>query len=335
MSSSFTNSIRVSIPDRVYVSLQQRAASKQQEARAQGTFSNRRSTVTTYLAFAFRMGFIPATPSYQQFTAYIEYITLTVKSPKTVMNKVSHVRAHMTSIGEPLSPFYHPRVMALLEAIKRDKVYVPRPKSPIPMEALRRIILQFKDNPVGRMERAVVLLLYHGALRQSEALPPSVASFLATSHLTRGDVRLSKGFGMVLIKAAKNLQYHDQQRDVTLYPVEEQLFCPITSLMQVIQDTPTAHKTDPMFMFPDTRMPVPTTYMNKRWRKTLIKLAIAPAPFSLHSLRKAAATEAHRAGCSDQQIKDFGGWASDAYKTYIVRTLPTPVHKAVTQAISK
>ena len=42
---------------------------------------------------------------------------------------------------------------------------------------------------------------------------------------------------------------------------------------------------------------------------------------SLHSLRKAAATQAHLEGCADPLIQRLGGWKSNAYRTYITKTI--------------
>ena len=330
---SLTRFNHLSSADPVFELLQQKAALRQTFSRAKGTFKNRQSTLKTYLAFCFRMKVDPQAPSYQQFTAYMEYAMISAKSPKTILNKVAHIRMHMKSVGVPLAPFYHQRVQAALDAIKRDKSYIPRPKLPIPMSALKKVLAQFHTDPMGRMQTAVVLLIFHGALRQSEVLPPSIKSFSCTYHLTRDDVRLTPDFAMVKIKAGKNLQLYNQSREVTLIPAKDKRYCPISALQAVLDDTPTASPEEPMFMFPHSRLPVPTSFMNARWLRVLKTLGISPAPFSLHSLRKAAATEAHRSGCSDQQIKDFGGWTSSAYKHYITRDSHATVNLAISKAL--
>ena len=288
-----------------------------------------------YLAFSYRMSFDPNHPTYQEMTAYIEYIMIAVRSPQTVLNKIAHIRGHMTSSGVKLAPFFHPKVLAALEAIKRDKSHVPQPKLPLPMCSLRRVMAHLPQDKMGHIQAAVILLIYHAALRQGEVLPPAVKQFNATYHLTRGDVRLLTDFGMIRIKSGKTLQYHNQTRDLTIHQSMDERYCPVKALRKVVMDTPTQNPHDPMFMFPDTRLPVPKTYMNGAWREVLSALHIPSAPFSLHSLRKAAATEAHRAGCPDLEIKDYGGWTSDAYKLYITKKPKTQVQTAISKALAK
>ena len=160
-----------------------------------------------------------------------------------------------------------------------------------------------------------------------------MGQYNATYHLTRGDVRLTQDYGMVRVKAGKNLQQYDQLREVTVYPTQDPRYCVIKAMQAVIRDTPTLSNNNPMFMFPDTRQPVPMTFMNKHWAKALKALHIPTAPFSLHSLRKAAATEASRAGWHNADIQKFGGWASDAYKTYICTDSNSKVQRAIGLAL--
>lgn len=313
--------------------LQARAASRHAKSRAPGTFNNRNATVREYLGFSYTMKFSPQTPTYQELTAYMEFSMMRAKSPRTMANKIAHIRVYMKDVGADLKPFFHPKVLSVLEGIKRDKTYIPRPKIPMPMTALRRVVQALGNDKPGRLQAAIILVIYHAALRQSDLLPPAVSLFDYTYHLTRGDVRLLSDFGMLRLKGGKTLQHYDQTREVTIHAAPQEMYCPLVALKRVIQDTPTLSPRDPMFMFPDSRAPVPTTYMNGIWAKVLDKLNIQKAPFSLHSLRKAAATEASRAGCSDQDIQQFGGWTSDAYKAYIYKQPQTSVQAAVSAAI--
>lgn len=96
-------------------------------------------------------------------------------------------------------------------------------------------------------------------------------------------------------------------------------FCPVRAMRTVLLETPTVLTSDPLFMFPHTRKPVPTTFLAQVLKDHLIKMGLPSLTksISLHSLRKAAATDAFAGGCPELTIKQYGTWSSSAYTPYI------------------
>lgn len=136
---------------------------------------------------------------------------------------------------------------------------------------------------------------------------------------TRADCSFSPHQCVINIKTGKNMKLAGQSRTITLLPADKLYCCPVRAMSRVLTDTPTISPRDPILMFPDNRAPVPCSFIIKQihlYLKQFGHVHLIPK-ISLHSLRKSVATNAFVDGCSQLSIKNFGGWSSDAYTTYI------------------
>lgn len=169
----------------------------------------------------------------------------------------------------------------------------------------------------GTVLRSSLLCLYYGALRQSKLLPKTTAYWDPLIQPTRGDCILNFDKCTFYIKKAKNMQLAGQGRTVELFRAENSYACPVRAMFNLFLDTPTISPQDPLIMFPDTRAPVPCSFVIGQLHKYLIDLGYANIvpKTSLHSLRKSAATNAFAEGCPELTIRNYGGWSSD--RTYI------------------
>lgn len=252
---------------------------------------------------------------FQDVCAYIEYVTSFGASANTVKNKLSHVRVHYTLLdldSDVLS------VVRSIDAIERDPEYEPRTKDPLPPSVFRDILGFLPHDVNGIITRAALLVLYYGALRQSELLPISVSKWDAKKHPMRQDLTFSQDSCALYINHGKNMQKSGQHRIIQLASVHDERFCPVRALTAMVAQVPATHD-QPLFVFPRTNKPVPSSYVNRQYHAALDHLQIPNAKrrFSLHSLRKAAATNAFTGGCSELSIKRYGAWSSSAYTTYI------------------
>lgn len=299
--------------------LQERARERQRKARAAGTNRNRRSAVSLYLAFCLRMNVDPYTAQYQDLCGFIEYLRENENSPATIRNKFAHIRAHLSLVGTINAQVFHTRVTRALDACDRDKTHVPNVKDPIDPNVFAQVLLNIPFDKIGTVIRASLLCLYYGALRQSELLPKTTGMWDPSTQPTRGDCVLTLDKCTINIKKAKNMQLSGQGRHVQLLRAHNSHFCPVRAMFNLFLDTPTLAPGDPLIMFPDNRTPVPCSFIIAQLHKILIDLGYSNlvAKISLHSLRKSAATNAFADGCPELTIRNFGGWSSDAYKTYI------------------
>lgn len=299
--------------------LQQSASRRQQSARAPGTFKNHHSSVRVYLAFCQRMHLAPYQVTYQDVCVFIEYLVKFISAPSTIKNKISHVRTHFALMEEPLNVFNHPRVARAIDALERDKTHVSRAKRPLAPHILSQILYALSFDPLSNILRSVFLCICYGAMRQSELLPCSVNKWSAENQPTRSDVTLAQHQCIIFVKKAKNMQKAGQSRNIILASVQDRALCPVSAFERVFLDTPTRRPNDPLYMFPDKRTPIPVSYVKNQLERLLVHTGNGDSiPYiSLHSLRKATATNAYNQGCDELSIKRYGAWSSDAYATYI------------------
>lgn len=276
----------------------------------------------------------PYAISYQDVCGYVEFIAMHGAGPNTIRNKLSSIRTHMGLVDAHVPAMVHPRVNRALDAIERDKTVISRVKEPLPPDVFRDVLINMPDHYIGNIARAALLVLYYGALRQSEIMPRSVNSWDPRVQTTRVDCMIETERCVLFIKHAKNLQKFNQNKTVIMAVASHAKLCPVSSLRLVLSEVPTQALSDPLFMFRDSRKAVPSSIvlnmlhdvMRRRGHQHLIQKT------SLHSIRKAAATNAHLSGCSELSIQNYGGWNSDAHKAYI-RTSNQRVNKSLIDAL--
>lgn len=318
---------------REYQYLQGRVALRQGLARAAGTQRNHRSAVAEFLAFCLRMQLQPYHLCYQDVCAYVEYLASHAGSPSTIKNKLSSVRVHMGLLEVSRGPFLHPRVNRAIDAIEREKSRAPRPKQPLPPMEFKSVLHAIPTDYLGNVLRASLLVLYYGALRQSELLPRTVRLWSSSVQPTRSDCHLSLNQCSIHINYAKNLQRYDQSRNAVMEVASDPALCPVRALHVVLRNSPCQAPTDPIFVFSDGQ-PVPSSFVLKQLHIIMRRCGYHDliSQTSLHSIRKAAATNAHDQGCSQLSIQNYGAWQSDAYRSYI-RTKNMAVNRSLIQSL--
>lgn len=261
----------------------------------------------------------PYQAQYQDICSYVEYLTDHIRAPSTIRNKISQVRVHLGLAEVSLEQVNHPRVARALEALDRDKSYIPRVKSPLEPCHLYAILSNVKVDPLGNVVRAALLTIYFGALRQSELLPRTVKTWNPMTQPTLGDLVVTADTCTITIKTGKNMQRVGQHRQVVLERVENPVVCPVRAIQIVLCYNEGSCPSDPIFTFPRTAVPITAPKVTKIMHQVMkdIGLAHLVAKVSLHSIRKSAATDAYMAGCSETSIRHYGGWTSSAYRSYI------------------
>ena len=143
----------------------------------------------------------------------------------------------MRLAGASLEGFNHILVTRALDAISRRKDHVSNKKDAILALLLRAALQAIGPEHNELMVRAAVLLMFYGALRQSEVALPRIRAFDPLLHLTRADIQVGEQL-TVTIKAGKNLQKHDQRKISTLSPTGDPLTCPLDTVKEVLRVTP-------------------------------------------------------------------------------------------------
>lgn len=288
-----------------------------------------------FLAFCLRMQLQPYQLCYQDVCAYLEYVASHVGSPSTIKNKLSSIRVHMGLMEVSSAPFSHPRVYRAVDAIEREKSRAPRPKQPLPPHEFKSVLLAVPNDYLGNILRACLLLLYYGALRQSELLPRTMRLWSPDIQPTRSDCEVYNNQCSIYIKHAKNLQKYDQSRKAVMAAASDPVLCPVRALHIVLRDSPCKGPKDPIFVF-DNGQPVPSSFVLKQLHIIMRRCGYHDiiSQTSLHSIRKAAATNAHDQGCSQLSIQNYGAWQSDAYRSYI-RTKNIAVNRSLIDSLKQ
>lgn len=280
------------------------------------------------------MHLIPTQPAYQNICAYIEYLVHSTPSPRTVSNHISHLKTYLRKAQASTNQVENHRVKCSLTAVSKDTSYMPRIKLAFPVHLLQEMIILMPDSHQAHITKTAVLLMYYAARRQSEVVPYSSSSYDHKRHLSRSDVTIMDGALKVVIKHAKNLQTVYQQKTVILQPAPDPRLCVVRAIELLYAQVPTFHSHEPCLMFAGSRRSATVEFVRRSWSNHLIRHSVDVAPLSLHSLRKAAATAAHDEGCSEYDIQRYGGWRSNAHRSYITASQQR-VNLAVTRALNK
>ena len=220
-----------------------------------------------------------------------------------------------------------------MDALTRTSTHIPNIKEPVPITVFKNVLYSIKTDPEGCVMRAVLLLLMYGGFRQSEVLPPSAEKFDPKIHLTRQDVLVSPSEIQVTIKYGKNL-YAPEKRRVHVFKTSPNIqMCPVTAVYRVLSLTPTMTKDQPMFTYPSDGKAVPASHVAKLWKARLIQQKQDHTKLSLHSLRKSMVTGCYLWGIPETQIKDYGAWQSEAYKSYLKTNADINVNQAMIQIL--
>lgn len=264
---------------------------------------------------------------------FLEYLSLHIPAPGTIRNYLSQARVHVSLVTGEMYPMSHMRITRAMQAINRNKDYVPRVKEAVPMEVLQPILIQMQGCPTKNAIRAAMLIQYYAALRPGEVTPTSKAKFKSTYHLTRGDLTFRGRNIQIIVKSGKTLQKTGDRRVITLSPADDTVLCVVKACRQMCMDTSTNHPSDPLFMFNDTREPIPTSEVRKHWKQGLTDLGLPEATYTLHGLRVAAATQAFQSGASELDIQKYGGWNSNVHRSYIRSANSKQVNQKLIKAL--
>lgn len=216
------------------------------------------------MSFCFNMQINPRYPTYQQICADIEYVT-----DKTVANQLSHIRTYLRKCQVPTNEVDNFRVRWALNAVNRDTEYIPNIKIAFPVTSLQQMVMALPKSEQGNIIKVAILMMFYAALRQSEVLPHSVATYDSSRHLSRADVTLTHDSIRVVIEHAKNPQTVYQQKSIVLQASPNQELCIVHAVKEMLRITPTQSPSEAFTLFNNSRRPVTVEFFRKNWVKHL------------------------------------------------------------------
>lgn len=243
-------------------------------------------------------------------------MTVHYQNPRTILNYVGGLTSVLRRLRIDVSPFYAIDVADFLSSIKNNVRHTPHKRLAVHHPLLERIVIAAAADPEGPSIVFAVVLKFMTFLRQSNLAPRNKSAFDPSRHLTRQDILCRSDALIVAIKWSKS-QQGPTATSVAAPAKPGHILCPVAAFHNMLHHAPTTCQPQPLFVFTDGTC-MPTSYMNKAWDKIMDTLGCPPRAFTLHSLRRGAASQVYTAGAASlHQVKMHGQWASSAVMEYL------------------
>ena len=265
--------------------------------------------------------------------AYIERLVEKGLSPGTIRNHISAITTHMKLRGWSTHSLRSLKVSNALRAVERNVRHVPRQRSPVSPQLLRRVVMDIGQRDNGPMMCLAIIIMFQAFLRQSNLLPRSVKAFDPTRQLTMSDIKLRPASMDIKVKWSKTQQTFGDTRVTTLHAIPGSSLCPLKSFKAAQHRRGRCRPSAPLIAFPDGN-PITLAYLKRAWDDAVSSLGLLPAKYSLHSLRKGGASHCYyKGGAPIHQVMTHGGWKSESVRAYLrpPHSHKTSVHKALLQ----
>ena len=262
-----------------------------------------------YLAFAFhhRITDIIALGS---ILAYAQHLSQLGLHPRTILNYVSALKAHLHMTGHSTEVFQH----SVFKAFGRSILRRPSQSKPKGVFTRDNIDTLFRVNQ--SLPYAVAFALgFYACLHISNIVPPSKTSFDSKRQLIRSDATFHLTGVDIYIKWAKNLQQSDQTHVVRVPRIDSKPhLCPFRALAYIFHAEP-ALPTSPLLMWKSQVLT--ERDIRQRLQKIVTLMGLRTAGLSFHALRRSAVTLAFSNNVSMHHIKNHGAWRSEALWHYV------------------
>ena len=320
------------IPDPLASRWAKAARARQRQAHRPGTNAARQSAVRLFLAFCRHLKVNYRRLTFIHVCWFVEYLAAQAYTPGTISNHVSHIRTFYKLSSLQDAPLYHYRVHLALRAVAINVRHAPNPKLPVTPEILRLVIPALRLGPHADLAVLAILMMFMGFFRQSSLLPLSLRTFDHTRHPTPHDAWLTSAGLNIRLKWSKTLQRSGDLRTLLLPPTKDVALCPVKAYTRyTAQAPPTTHR-GPLLALPDGN-PATVRLITGLWKRALNRVGLPVTNYSLHSLRRGAATYTHNdANAKLNDVMAQGTWRSTAVRDYIRPS--NPVSNTVHQALA-
>ena len=257
--------------------MRDRVARRQKQAFAPGTRANHLSHLRIFLLFSVFFGLQAFPADVRTLLLFLEFLTLSFASPKSVANVMASVKFHHERLGFDLQRFEHIRLRLALRSLGRTMRTAPSQAAPFPPQLLAPLV-GFADRlgPWALAFRALVILAFFTFARLSSLVPLRVACRLpcpvavVTSLLDRA-ARLRLPFSAPLFARGGGAQ----------------------ALVSLTQPQARA------LLAPGLGL-----------------LGLPPTAFSFHSFRRGGCSFAFAQGAVESDLAQHGDWRSAAIREY-------------------
>lgn len=243
-------------------------------------------------------------------------MTLHYHNPRTIVNYVSGLTSVLKRLSVDVASFDSVDVTDFLSSIKINVRHTPNKRLAVHHDMLQRIIAVTRTDVEGPTVVFAFILMFMTFLRQSNCAPRNKSGFDPTRHLTRQDIVTRHDGLVVAIKWSKS-QQGPTATSVAAPAKPGHPLCPVAAYYGMLAHAPTTRHLQPLFTFRDGSC-MPTSYMNRVWDRVMATIGCPKRAFTLHSLRRGAASQVYAAGAASiHQLQMHGQWASSAVMEYL------------------
>ena len=300
--------------------LESAAHKRRRQAFAASTASNHLAQFSTYIQFCTAYNLQDINPSTNTVVLYVEYLAQKFLSHKSVANYISGVRLLHKLLGEPAPALYSFDLSLMLRATRLTMTTPSQQKLPVTPDLL--ISLCQSCHILGNLGPVIKCALVFGFfafLRQSNLAPPSAQAFNPRKHTCRGDIIQQPTAILIVLKWTKTIRLGSQPHVIPMPMLSSQPdVCPVRTYQHMTALVPTHTPNDPLLITPPPhRHPLTIAQLSTAFTSLITHLGLDSNSYSLHSLRRGAASTAYHSGATSEAIKQHGTWKSDAMWCYI------------------
>lgn len=294
-----------------------------------GTHANNQSILKQFITFLVAHGQSFKSISNEIVCAYIEYLLERIKSPMTVKNYISALNTMYLRMGICDAVFIHHDVRRALTGVEKSIRHIVSQAKTVDPSLLKKIIYVISGLKHAPTIKCLLLLMFFTMLRQSNFCPQSVKLFDPTRQMTRRDVSVDSRGLSISIKWEKNLQASTNATHVVIPHTTDPYMCPVSAYFNMISAVPTWSLDQPLVCFPDGN-PLTIKYLQKVWRRAVLRVGEDPKAMTLHGIRRGAATFIAAASApARDRLKDYGRWNSAVFRRYIANPVSCPIYEAL------
>ena len=290
-----------------------------------GTQANQRSHILLFLAFTLHFGLQAFPAAAKTLLCFGEFLLRSYRAPGSVTNVLASVRGFHLLRGFSTLGCDDTRLALFKRALPLTVRHTPAPAPPVTLALLERLCEKASQcGKLGLVFATFLSVLFFSVARASSLLPGTGARLDETRCPTWGDVRAG-GEGLLLqLKWGKNRQSLAEAFWVPLGALRGSRACPVSNLGRLRRLWGRGNNSLPLFAWPGAggakqgKPVLLTLRLARQWLKLFLgQLGQADEGFTLHSFRRGAATLAFSNGATLDDVRQLGGWKSDAVNCYV------------------
>lgn len=283
------------------------------------------SAQNTYKKFCSLYKLVPFPASESTLLRFVAYLSPTV-SHRSIHVYLAAVRSLHIVHGLDPPPTSSPRIALAIKGLASNSA-PPKSKSPISFHLLVRILPFVHCDLDSLAVWSCMTLAFFGCLRASEVAPPfPLDGSFPLPSLPQISFGISNGVPYFQFNVTRSkTSAHGFSVIIACSQKPVCAWCALVRYLQLRGITSTSSSTEPLFLL-SSGAPISKQYLVARTRSFIQAVGLDPTPYTGHSFRVGAATQASINNMPEFHIQQLGHWKSNAYKSYI--------HTPISQLIS-